>query len=106
MSGMNTYKEHLLYNEKEQNVKNINTFFEARQLFDPCKNFMGLQHPSPLHQHQSFDSRQYFMNPRHFFFYPRQNIMNSRHPRSHAATLPTPHTLFNRLVLCVVNSLL
>ena len=35
MSGTNTYKEHLLYNEEKQNVKNNDIVFDPRQLFDP-----------------------------------------------------------------------
>ena len=63
-SGTNTYKEHLLYNEKKWNVKKIDIVFDPRQLFDPCKDFMNSPHP-----------RQNFVNPRH----PRQNLTHTTH---------------------------
>ena len=66
MSGTNTYKEHLLYNEKKRNVKNIDIAFDTRQLCNTCKNFQR-------HPRQNFDPR----HPR----YPRHNFMNPRHPR-------------------------
>ena len=44
MSGPNTHKEHLQYNEKERNVKSI--VFDPCQLFDPYKTFMRPTHTS------------------------------------------------------------
>ena len=67
MSGTNTYKEHLLYNEQELNYKNINIVFDPRQLFDPSRYFMEFGHP--LHPH--------------YLFYPRQNLMNPHQPRTY-----------------------
>ena len=75
MSGTNKYKEHLLYNENERNVKNIDIAFDSHQPFHPYKHFMD-----PRHLHQTF------MDPSHL-----------RHPRTHAPTLPTPPTLFSRV---------
>ena len=51
----NTYKEDVLYNEKERNVNNI--------VFDPCQSFMDPRYP--LHPRQNFDLRWNFMDPRH-----------------------------------------
>ena len=48
ISGTNPYKEHLHYNEKEQNIKNI--VFDPRQLFDPCQTFMDSSNPHYLRQ--------------------------------------------------------
>ena len=65
MSGMNKYKKHLLCNEMERNVKNIDTVFDSRQFFDPCKNFMNPRHPS--HPHQNLDPR-HPLNPCHLSY--------------------------------------
>ena len=58
MPGINAYKEHLQYIEKERNVKNIDLYLH--QLFDPCQKFMNPRHPR-----QNFDPRQNFMDPNH-----------------------------------------
>ena len=92
MSGTNTYKEHLLYNEKKRNVKNIDIVFDPRQFFDTYKNFMDPC--QPRHQRQILDprhfldQRQKFMSPR----LPRKNLTNAtnepthpRHQRTHAS---------------------
>ena len=55
MSGPNAYKEHLLYNEKKRNVKNIDFAFNPRQLFDPYKDFVDPYHPRK--PRQNFDPR-------------------------------------------------
>ena len=65
MSGMNKYKKHLLCNEMERNVKNIDIVFDSRQFFDPCKNFMNPRHPS--HPHQNLDPR-HPLNPCHLSY--------------------------------------
>ena len=92
MSGANTNKEHLQYNEKSRNVKNI--VFDPRQLFDPCKSFMDLRHPRYPRQH--FDPNQNIMDPHTthakisthaILFDSYQNFMDPRHPphtRTHA----------------------
>ena len=89
MNIKSTYKKYLLYNEKEQNVKNINIVFEPRQLFDLCKNFMDLCHPR--------HPRQNFMNP----CYP----CKPRRPRNRALTLPTSptHPRYPRHPRCLAN---
>ena len=83
MSGMNTYKEHLLYNEKKRNVKNIDIIFDPRQFFDTCKNFMDPcqpRHPSQIMDPRHFfDSRQKFMSPR----LPRKNLTNANYEPTH-----------------------
>lgn len=55
MSGANTYKDHLQYNKKERNVKNI-VF-----VFDQCQNFMDPH--LPRHPRRNFDPRQNFIDP-------------------------------------------
>ena len=78
MSETNTYKEHLQYNEKELNVKNI--VFDPRQLFETCQNFTV---PHYL--------RQNFMEPRHPLqkfkepCHPRQNLTYATHKSTHQA---------------------
>ena len=42
MSGTNTYKKHLQYNEKEGNVKNI--VLDPHKLFCPYHNFIVPHH--------------------------------------------------------------
>ena len=55
MNEKNTLKEHLQYNEKEKNVKNI--VFYPCQVFNPCQNFVESHHPR--------NPCQDFMDPRH-----------------------------------------
>ena len=77
MSGTNTYKEHLLYNENKRNAKNIDIVFDSRQLFDSYKYFTGAHHP-----------RENFMDPRHFIW-PT--------PKFYEPAPPTLPTLFSRI---------
>ena len=44
MPGTNTCKEHLQFNEKERNIKNL--VFDPRQLFKASKKFLDPRHPS------------------------------------------------------------
>ena len=44
----NTYKEHLQYNEKEQNLKNI--AFDLPKFFNPYQNIMGPCYACQPHQ--------------------------------------------------------
>ena len=107
MSGMNTYKEHLQYNEKERNVKNV--VFDPRQLFDRCQNFVDSRHP--CHPRQNFDGRESFMDPRHprhppqnfdpqNLFAPRQNLMKPHHTTAstHPCHLRHPRYLTESIV--------
>ena len=43
MNEKDTYREHLQYNEKEQNVNNI--VFDSCQFSNPCQNFVESHHP-------------------------------------------------------------
>ena len=85
--GKNTYKEHLQYNEKEQNVKNI-VFDSAK--FSTHANFFGITPPTLLTSYfDPCDPRQNFIELR----YPLQRLNRA----TYETTIPTPPTLFNRL---------
>ena len=64
MSGRNTFKGYLQYNEKERNIKNI--VFDSHQLFDSSQNF---------------DPRQNFMDPHHPRTHEPTHPRYPRHPR-------------------------
>ena len=69
-------------------------FFDPRQFFDPCQNFMDTHH-----LHHSRQKFMYLRHPRH----PRQHFKNPRHSGQnlthapHEPTQHTPPTLFSRL---------
>ena len=73
-----TYQEHLQYNEKKGNIKNIT--LDRRQLFSPCQSFMGQRYPCHSRQnfdpHHFFDSCQNFKDPRQDFTVPRHQHRN------------------------------
>ena len=57
MPGTNTLEEHLQYNEKKRNVKNI--VFDTDKLFHPCQDFMDPRHPQHLRHYQNGSSVQH-----------------------------------------------
>ena len=95
--GTNTYKEHLQYKEKEQNIKNI--VFDPFQLFDRCQSF--IEPCYPRYSRQKFDPRYFFLTHAKIlwtdathathakfsvhavFFDPRQKLLNQCHRRTH-----------------------
>ena len=70
-----------------------------RHFLDTCQNFMDPPHPiqnfDPQHPRLFFDPRQNFTDPCH----PRQSLTHN----THKPTLPTPLTLFSRL-LCHIHT--
>ena len=100
MLGTSTYKEYLLYNEKERNLKNIAIVFVRHQLFYPHKNIMN-----PVHPPQNFEPYWNFLNPGYPHHSPRYlpNTCND-HPRiipiKNKCTELTSTLLLKRLIRC------
>ena len=111
ISGRNTFKEHLVYNEKERNVKNINIAFEPHQMFDQCKNFIDPFTPPTLkfsttpklyEPMRPTPPTQFFWPTPKFYeltqFTPPTSKVDQCHPRTHTPNLSTLPTLFRKLV--------
>ena len=97
MSGENTSKESLEYNEMEWNVKNFG--FDPSQLFKLCQNFMNPHHPR--HSCRNFDPCHFYLTRAKIFW---THIIHASHAKtSNYATFfdrrqkilkptpPTPH---------------
>ena len=82
-SGTNTYKEHLLYNEKKWNVKKIDIVFDP-PTFRLMQRFYELTPPTP---------KSYKPSPPT----PKFDPYHPRHPRYLADSLQPAHELSNMI---------
>ena len=87
ISGTNGYKEHLRFNEKKRNVKNIDLFFLTLANFSTHAKILWTRSTHAIHMkiliHAIFfDSRQNFMNSHHPC-HLRQNLTQDTHEPMH-----------------------